>query len=53
MKAMKEAGINGIDAVSPFEVEMALMAGFQNEDITYTENFISLEDLEYALNKNV
>jgi diaminopimelate decarboxylase len=49
LKLMKKNGIEGIDAVSPGEIYIALKSGFKPEEILYTENNMSEEELDYAL----
>jgi len=44
LKALKEAG-SGIDAVSPGDVMMALKAGFSPENIIYTANNVTDEEV--------
>ncbi|MDC1068244.1 diaminopimelate decarboxylase [Candidatus Kapabacteria bacterium] len=39
---------SGADCSSPTELRLALMAGFDREDILYTGNYESYEDLEYV-----
>jgi len=43
----------GADCSSPFELRLALLAGFKPEKIVYTGNYESLEDLEYVSQHNV
>ncbi|MCF7884863.1 MAG: diaminopimelate decarboxylase [Candidatus Marinimicrobia bacterium] len=43
----------GIDAVSPLEVKVALNAGIAPDEILYTGNYESTEDLEYVFNNGV
>ena len=43
----------GIDAVSPWEVRLALEAGFAPDQILFTGNNIGLSELTYCLEKNV
>ncbi|MCH9753939.1 MAG: diaminopimelate decarboxylase [Alphaproteobacteria bacterium] len=38
IKSLKAAGIDGIDAVSPFEIEMARSCGFDSNHIIFTGN---------------
>ncbi|CAD8179856.1 unnamed protein product [Paramecium octaurelia] len=53
LKIMRSNGVHGIDAVSPNEVEVALQAGFLNNQITYTANYMTKEEIEYAIQKGV
>ncbi|KRX09219.1 Alanine racemase/group IV decarboxylase, C-terminal [Pseudocohnilembus persalinus] len=53
MKALLEAGIQGIDTVSVGECMIAQKVGFNNNDILYTENYISNEELKYAIDNKI
>ena len=53
VKTLKEAGIDGIDAVSPGEIRLALELGFQPEAIAYTPSNPSDEELRYAGEKSI
>ncbi len=44
---------SGLDAVSIQEVELGLKAGFKPQDIIYTPNCVSLEEIEEAVKKKV
>ncbi|MFW5657139.1 MAG: diaminopimelate decarboxylase [Bacteroidota bacterium] len=44
---------SGLDAVSIQEVELGLKAGFKPQDIMYTPNCVSLEEIDQALAKKV
>lgn len=46
-------GIKFVDVVSPGEIFRALESGYNPEDILYTENFISNEEIDYAIEKGV
>jgi diaminopimelate decarboxylase len=52
MKILREEGL-GIDAVSPGEIYAALKAGFEPEQILFTSNNATWEEIEYAVSKNV
>ena len=39
--------------MSPGEIFRALESGYKPEDILYTENFISSEEIDYAMEKGV
>ena len=52
MKILKEEGF-GLDVTSPFEMDIGLKAGFEPEDLLYTGDNISLEEMEYILSKKV
>ena len=43
----------GIDAVSPFEVRLALESGFRPDQILFTGNNVTEEDLAYCIGRNV
>lgn len=43
----------GVDASSPFEVKVALRAGFNREKIVYTGNYESTEDLKEIAQHNI
>ena len=47
LKLMKSLGA-GLDTVSIQEVQLGLAAGFNAEDIMYTPNGVSLEEIEHA-----
>jgi len=44
---------SGLDTVSIQEVRMGLMAGFKSENIIYTPNCVSLEEIELAIELGV
>jgi diaminopimelate decarboxylase len=46
---IKESGLK-VDCSSPFELAVAQKTGFPKNDIMYTGNYESTEDLEHALN---
>lgn len=48
VQVIREAGVYGIDAVSPFEVRAALDAGFAPERITFTPSNPSDEEILYV-----
>ncbi len=48
LKLLKNLGA-GLDAVSIQEVELGILAGFAPQDITYTPNSVSLEEINTAL----
>jgi diaminopimelate decarboxylase len=52
LRLLKQMG-SGCDCVSIQEVELALMAGFDPQDILYTPNGVSIQELEKAVNKGV
>lgn len=45
VRVLKDAGIYGIDAVSPFEVRLALDFGYRPEEIIYTPSNPSTEEI--------
>lgn len=47
LRLMNQLG-SGLDTVSIQEVQLGLMAGFRPEDIIYTPNGVSLEEIEQA-----
>ena len=47
LKLMNSLG-SGLDTVSIQEVQLGLMAGFKPEDIIFTPNGVSLEEIEEA-----
>lgn len=53
LKALKEAGIDGIDAVSIYEVKLAKKLGFTNEQIIFTGNNNSFDEIEEVYKKGV
>ncbi|MFN3781496.1 MAG: diaminopimelate decarboxylase [Candidatus Kapaibacteriota bacterium] len=52
LKLFKELG-SGVDCSSPFELLLALKAGFGSQDIVYTGNYESLEDFKIACKYDV
>ncbi|HEY0010469.1 MAG TPA: diaminopimelate decarboxylase [Candidatus Paceibacterota bacterium] len=50
---LKEAGIDGIDAVSPHEIRLALELGFTPDQVLYTPSNPSDDELRYAGTKGV
>ncbi len=48
LKTLKNSGLYGIDAVSPFEIELAKSVGFSSNQIIFTASNPSDEDLELA-----
>ena len=52
MKILREEGA-WIDAVSPGEVEIALMAGFTNSEILYTGDNVTDEEMKFCLDKGI
>jgi diaminopimelate decarboxylase len=52
LKLMRSYGV-GLDAVSIQEVRLGLRAGFQPQEILYTPNCVSLEELSLAVEEGV
>jgi len=52
LKVFKNLG-SGIDAISPGEVYLALLAGFKPEQILLTATNLTRDDIEYVLDKNI
>ncbi|MEA3461315.1 MAG: diaminopimelate decarboxylase [Bacteroidota bacterium] len=52
LKLFRELG-SGLDAVSIQEVELGLKAGFAPQDILYTPNCVSIEEIEEAIDLGV
>jgi diaminopimelate decarboxylase len=52
LKFMKKLG-TGLDTVSIEEVKIGLICGFNNEDITFTPNGVSFNEIEEAYNLKV
>lgn len=48
-----EEGVVGIDAVSPGELALALGVGFQPQDIIFTGNNITDDEMDFAVEKGV
>jgi len=53
MRIMKNNGISGVDTVSIEECYLAMKAGYSKNDILYTENNISNQELFLALKKGI
>ena len=52
LKIFKELGSN-VDTVSPGEIFIALKAGFKPEDLLFTPNNPSSEEIKYAIDRNI
>ncbi len=52
LKIIREEGI-GIDAVSPGEIHAALQAGFTPDQILFTANNVSPEEIDFAVDRGV
>jgi diaminopimelate decarboxylase len=53
MKKLKEFGVEGIDCVSIQECILAQLSGFEKDLIEYTANFISDDEIDYALKEQI
>ena len=53
MRIMKNNGISGVDTVSIEECYLAMKAGYSKNDILYTENNISNQELFLALKEGI
>ena len=53
LSVLKNAGVDGIDAVSPFEIEMARKAGFPNKKIIFTGNNSDNHELDEVHKHNI
>jgi diaminopimelate decarboxylase len=53
INVLKEAGINGIETISPFEIKLAKKLGFDNSQILFTGNNCDADELEQARNSGV
>ncbi len=49
---MNKLGVE-LDVVSPQEMELALMAGFSPDQVTYTSSGVAFEEIEACVSKNV
>ena len=52
LKIFKKLGSN-VDTVSPGEIFIALKAGFKPEDLLFTPNNPSSEEMKYAIDRNI
>lgn len=53
LKLLLNAGIDGVDCVSPFEIKLAKSIGFKNSQIIFTGNNSGPEELETVFNEGV
>ena len=53
LKGLLAAGMDGVDTVSPLEVQMALRCGFSKEQIIFTGNYSSREELAWIISTGV
>jgi diaminopimelate decarboxylase len=49
LNILRTEGVTNVDVVSPGEMFKALKVGYKPNQILYTENFISEEEIDYAL----
>ena len=52
LEIVKEEGLN-VDAMSPGEIHVELMAGFKPEQIFYISNNVSVDEMQFAIDKGV
>lgn len=52
LKIAREEGLN-VDAMSPGEIYVEEMAGFNSEQILFISNNVSAEEMQYALDRNI
>ncbi len=52
LKIVKSEGLN-VDAMSPGEIFFELEAGFSPEEIFFISNNVSVEEMQYAINKGI
>lgn len=52
IKIAKEEGLN-VDAMSPGEIYVELLAGIEPEKILYISNNVSAEEMQYAIDRNI
>jgi diaminopimelate decarboxylase len=50
LKLMKQEGVE-LDVVSPQELELGLLAGFDGSEITFTPSGVDFSEIEYAVEK--
>ncbi|MEM9424347.1 MAG: diaminopimelate decarboxylase, partial [Spirochaetota bacterium] len=53
LKGLLDLGLDGVDTVSPLEIQMALKCGFSKEQIIFTGNYSSREELAEVLQMGV
>jgi diaminopimelate decarboxylase len=53
IKALKDAGIDGIETISPYEIKLAKKMGFKDSEILFTGNNSSTEELDEAKESGV
>lgn len=52
LEVVQEEGLN-VDAMSPGEIHVELMAGFKPEQIFYISNNVSKEEMQFAIDHNI
>ena len=52
LKIIREEGLD-VDAMSPGEIYIELMAGFKPEQIFFISNNVSAEEMKYAIDRNI
>jgi len=50
---LKDAGINGVDTVSKFEIMLAQKCGFKGHEIIFTGNNSEMSELDYAVSQGI
>lgn len=53
IQSLKDAGIDGIETISPFEINLAKKCGFKDHQILFTGNNCDNYELDYANKHNV
>ncbi|MSO14288.1 diaminopimelate decarboxylase [Rickettsiales endosymbiont of Trichoplax sp. H2] len=53
IRLLKDAGIDGVETISPFEIDLAKKCGFQGNQILFTGNNCDNYELDYANKHNV
>ncbi len=53
IRLLKDAGIDGVETISPFEIDLAKKCGFKGNQILFTGNNCDNYELDYANKHNV
>ena len=53
INSLKEVGVDGIETISPFEIDLAKKCGFKSNQILFTGNNCDNYELDYAKKNNV
>lgn len=53
LKSLYDAGVDGVDTVSPFEVKLAKKVGFKSENIIFTGNSSSEDEIKEVVSEGV